>query len=254
MTKLLELTVDAMSSRIGCDVRINGFSILASNSYRPKTLGARVDGFLVPGDNRMHVEVYPVPIDPTDEERPSFQMRVLATPRGEPKNDIDTFVIAAFADDAMRMKPTGRTEVLDHRFTLAETRIRPKFLDARPMDSERGARDVSRALIGALEAREPQRVRELMTHRFEELAAASGLGKLDFEEGMMDLVEGAMKARDYVVETSPQGLEIEQGFGFRVLHVRGPGGGPAAVVRGGPLELCLSWSVADIDGRPTIVR
>lgn len=107
--------LDVAAVQIGFDLRVNGFSVLSGTTHRRKTLSARVDGFMVPDDNRIQASVYPVPIDPSDKERPSFQVRALATPDGEMKDDVDIVVIAAHSEEAVRMAPEGRTEVLDSR-------------------------------------------------------------------------------------------------------------------------------------------
>lgn len=252
---VFELSLDAAGAQLGFDLRVNGFSVFASVTPRHKTLSSRIDGFTVPGENRIHATVYGVPRDPNDPEPPGFQMRVLATPAGETRDEMDLLVIAAFAEEALRLAPEGRTDVLDHRFTLNETRARPRFLDARPMDSETFARDVSTQLIAAFERKDAALVRRFFAHRFDELAAQSGLARIEFEDGFMDPIEHAMRSSSYVVDRAAGAqLEIEPGWGYRVMHVRGPSGRPVVTVRGGGAEVSLSWSVADIDGRPTIVR
>jgi hypothetical protein len=252
---IFNFSLDVAAAQLGFAVLINGFSVFSSRTTRPKAFSGRVDGYMVPGDNRVVATVYPLPLDPDVKDPPSFQMRLMAPPAGETTDEMDLVVIAAHDLEAVRFAKDGPTEVLRHTFTLEETRARPRFLDSRPMDSDAAARDTSRALIAALEMKDAALARQLFAHRFDELALATGLARAEFEDGFMDPLEHAMKASGYSVETAPGSqLEIEPGWGYRVMHVRGPGGAPPVTIRGGGVEVSLGWSVADIDGRPTIVR
>lgn len=254
----LDFILELTSLKLGAHVRINGFGVFSSTSPRPTAFATHADGFLVDGDNRVEVFLERV-AEPEDlEGDPVLEMRMFSMPRGEAPTEQDLWLGVGWAKDTVALPPAGAsaTRVLDHAFVLPKAAAAWRWASARPVDAPVvAAQKVLAELGAALGTRNYKLLREMFALRSTELSLGADAPRQAAEDHLLLPIADLMSEPDFDVHiASAAELVAEPAFGGRVVHVRTRAERAPISVRAGLTEVSIPLSIADIDGRPTIVR
>jgi hypothetical protein len=253
----LGLVVDLKSTKVGTELRLNGFSIFAGASGGRQLFVSDVTGFVVEGQNLF--EVYAERVEPPPElekDEPFLELRLSAMKHGADRFEQDVFLGCDWTPDTRALAAEGRSKLSEHAFSFEKAPARYRFLEAPELrEPARAAQAVVTELVGALRAKKLEPLRRLFALRFTELSLAAEVPREETEDALL-LPLGELMAESGFEVLAPglEGLEVVPGFGGRVAHLRARGGRPPVVARVGQRELSIPLSIAEIDGVATIVR
>lgn len=254
----IEHVVEIMALKVGASLRVNGFGVFGAWSGRPAVMTSNLGGYLIEGWNRVEVDLERVPPPEGLDGDPVFEMRLFGAPRGEPRTPAEMWLGLSWTPDTIALRDRGFTRICDHRFAISSAPAKWRFLSA-PALSPEAAATAAGAVVGelasALRARKLDPVGRVLGMRFTELALGADVSRAEIEDAYLLPIGDMMAVSSFTVEAAAPGdLEVVPAFDGRVHHVRARGGRAPVVLRTPISELAMPISIAEIDGRPAIVR
>lgn len=249
--------VELMFAGVHVRVQVNGVEVVHDESAASKTIGARINPYVVEGENRLAVALRLPPADtPAD---PDFAVRLLRGVHGRDPGPLGRMLDQAWNAATDPLVPGVWKVVLNQPWTAPVAFGRWTWQDAPAAPPGPADRQDLLAEVAALHAAVVRRDGKALldAHRLQhaELARAMGTTTAEFDADLAEALSTMFAASDFqVAPVEVRRLLLEPLAGGRLVSVRKPdGSGPVQATGGGEM-LHLMPVYTQLGGRWLIAR
>jgi hypothetical protein len=245
-------------------VAVNGIEILSDDSAASKTIGSRINPYVIDGENTLAIALRlpPPPVSVADAAPPAapeFKARLIRGVLGRDPGAAGVMLQHEWSPASDPLVPGSWKVVLNQAWTAPVSFGRWAWQDAPAAalgSADTGAilGEVSMLHAAALQ-RDGRTLLDAHRLKFAEMARAMGATEAEFNKDLADALLAMFAAPDYqVAPLDPARLLVEPLAGGRLVRVRLPDGRPPIQARGGEESLQLLPIFTRVGGRWVLAR